>query len=345
MKKTASTVIAAMTAIGIPALSAAQSNVTIYGIVDVTTRHATNATPAWKNIVADGAFTGSRLGFKGTEDLGDGAKALFSLEGGFDPSTGTSLQSTAAPGDYGQAATPAGRFFGREALVGLSHPVYGTVTLGRQYTLAHQMSGRFQPLANPNLDPIVVFSVHHIARQDNMVKYMNQIGPVGFGASVTASEGNGKAWAASGSYTAGPFDFVAYIERMHNAANTETRNIYGAGGSYAVTDSLKGFAGYMLRTQAVSARQNRVATVGANYSLGTWVFTPIYMRDSQNAFATTAEGKRSVVSLTADYFFSKRTDVYLEIDQNRVDGGYTLPVFMAKAGTASGAMVGVRHRF
>lgn len=229
--------------------------------------------------------------------------------------------------------------------MGISYPVYGTVTLGRQYTMGHQMSGRFQPQANPNLDPLVVFSGHHIARQDNMIKYTNQFGPVGIGASVTASEANGRAWAASGSYTSGPVDVVAYVERMRNAARSEERNIYGAGGSYALLDSLKLYAGYMLRTQEVSTRENRVWTVGANYSVGTWVLTPIYIRDSQNAFGTTASGKRTVVSLTADYFFSKRTDVYLEVDQNRVDGGYALPSFMATKGRASGVMLGLRHRF
>lgn len=100
MKNLAKNCALAAAVVVVPSATFAQSNVTIYGIVDVTTRHATNATPAWKNAVGDGAFTGTRLGFRGQEDLGDGAKAFFSLETGFDPSTGVFQQATATA-DYG----------------------------------------------------------------------------------------------------------------------------------------------------------------------------------------------------------------------------------------------------
>jgi len=62
----------------------------------------------------------SRLGFRGSENLGDGLSAVFTLEMGIDPGTGTLNQG--------------GRAFGRQAFVGLKGGL-GTVTLGRIYTM------------------------------------------------------------------------------------------------------------------------------------------------------------------------------------------------------------------
>ena len=117
----------------LPLCSRAESSVTIYGLLDTTVRTATRAGASGGHLSSmnDGAFTGSRLGFRGTEDLGDGLKAFFSLEQGLDPSSGTLMQVTPAA-KYGQSAAPAGRAFGREALVGLSAGNAGTLTLGRQ---------------------------------------------------------------------------------------------------------------------------------------------------------------------------------------------------------------------
>ncbi|NEK56212.1 porin, partial [Rhizobium leguminosarum] len=54
-----------------------------------------------------------------SEDLGNGLKAIFTLESGFNLSTGNMGQNS--------------RLFGRQAFVGLSSNQYGSVTLGRQY--------------------------------------------------------------------------------------------------------------------------------------------------------------------------------------------------------------------
>ena len=115
----------------LPLCSRAESGVTIYGLLDTTVRTATHAGAGGRHLsgMNDGAFTGSRLGLRGTEDLGDGLQAFFSLEQGLDPSSGTLTQATASS-NYGQSAAPAGRAFGREALVGLSAGAAGTLTLG-----------------------------------------------------------------------------------------------------------------------------------------------------------------------------------------------------------------------
>ena len=108
-------------------IAAAQSSVTLYGIVDAGVTYRSN-----ERVGSAGAYTGHSsvghdrqpvrqpLGIKGSEDLGGGMRALFVLENGFDITNGTSGQG--------------GRQFGRQAFVGLGSDRYGTVTLGRQYT-------------------------------------------------------------------------------------------------------------------------------------------------------------------------------------------------------------------
>jgi predicted porin len=104
--------------------ASAQSNVTIYGVADVgfqrTDSDAAGVRPTWA--MASGIWSGSRIGFRGTEDLGGGLAAIFQLENGFAIDTGA----------FGSANT----LFNRQAFVGLKGG-FGTVTLGRQYSALH----------------------------------------------------------------------------------------------------------------------------------------------------------------------------------------------------------------
>lgn len=63
--------------IAMPAL--AQSSVTLYGLLDIGVHMADNGGKRQTKLVS-GIADGSRIGFKGTEDLGDGYKAIFNLE-------------------------------------------------------------------------------------------------------------------------------------------------------------------------------------------------------------------------------------------------------------------------
>lgn len=325
-------------------LAHAQSTVTAYGIMDATIRYAGNAAAGGASMksIGDGAYTGSRLGLRGAEDLGDGIKAFFNLEMGFDPSTGTMLQATATS-NYGQAAAPNGRVWGRVSLVGLTTS-YGTAMLGRQYTLAHELSGRFQPQSNPTEAALSVLSGHHLPRQDNMAKYANQFGPFGIAVSGTAGEGaNGKAWGAAGTYTAGPIDAVLYGQHMESFNGAETRKIYGLGGSFAAKPGLKLFLGGMQRKHEVSVQKNKVWTAGANYNLTkNLVLTASYTQDKQTG---TGVGSRKVAFVGAGYLFSKLTEAYVIVDNNKLSGAYPLPGFMGTRDNATGVSVGLRHRF
>jgi predicted porin len=97
----------------------AQSSVTLFGIVDAGFRFTSNAGGHPSRELAGGNQSANRFGLTGTEDLGGGLKAIFTLENGFNLANGTIANG--------------GLLFGRQAFVGVSSN-FGSVTLGRQYT-------------------------------------------------------------------------------------------------------------------------------------------------------------------------------------------------------------------
>jgi len=97
----------------------AQSSVTLYGIADAFVQFLDNGgKQSWSQ--RSGGGSPSRFGLKGTEDLGGGLKAAFTLENGFNINNGTGFGDTSV-------------MFYRQAWLGLTHEQYGTLTLGRQY--------------------------------------------------------------------------------------------------------------------------------------------------------------------------------------------------------------------
>lgn len=109
--------------LGAASAASAQSNVTIYGIVDASVTGDRGGANGGVNKVTSGAASASRIGFKGAEDLGDGVSAIFTLETGVKVDTGE-LDAT-------------NTLFNRQAFVGLKSNTAGSVTLGRQYTAYH----------------------------------------------------------------------------------------------------------------------------------------------------------------------------------------------------------------
>jgi predicted porin len=154
-------------------LALAQSTVTIYGIVDGGISNVSGLKNGNSTAVVSGIMDGSRFGFRGSEDLGGGYKAIFTLENRLELDTGSvsnrppsgsqlpdRMSSAAA---LGLSPTPtnvatvagvsaaigstvgvnlAGNLFDRQSFVGLITPV-GAITLGRQYTPAYLIGAAF----------------------------------------------------------------------------------------------------------------------------------------------------------------------------------------------------------
>ena len=143
--------------------AAAQSNVTVYGIVDMAlVRESGGAATTTK--LTSGVESGSRLGFKGSEDLGDGLSAIFLLENGFQADTGAMGQG--------------GLLFGRQAYVGLQSKTAGTLTLGRQYTPQYLAVAAVDPFGSGTAGDtknLMASTGNSASRMDNAVKYTSPV--------------------------------------------------------------------------------------------------------------------------------------------------------------------------
>ena len=155
----------------------AQSTLTLYGLLDGGFNHVSGLKNGSFNGIASGIMEGSRFGLRGTEDLGGGYKAIFTLENRLELDTGSvsnrpvsGLQlpdrvgatvaanlPSAIPGPVAAGTIAAinnaiasnafgvnlaGNLFDRQAFAGLITPV-GAFTLGRQYTPGYLTSAAF----------------------------------------------------------------------------------------------------------------------------------------------------------------------------------------------------------
>jgi len=114
----------------------AQSSVTVYGLIDAgyvgyNSRAAsgTAVTKTTGNSFNSNAESTSRLGFKGTEDLGGGASAFFTVELGLDASTTSGFKNSSSTEN-------------RQSFIGLKKNGIGDFAFGTQYTLIQQSAAQ-----------------------------------------------------------------------------------------------------------------------------------------------------------------------------------------------------------
>ncbi|AMP05849.1 porin [Collimonas pratensis] len=184
--------VAAVLACAFAGQAQAQTNVTIYGRVDAGINYQSNQVQ--KN--ADGTFTRggqwgvggnewgtSMIGFKGTEDLGGGLKALFTLESGFQADTGSFNGSG---------------LFNRRSFVGLNGG-FGTVKIGRDLALPSDRVWSIDPTGQQNMSTSTLFKGRNWPQTSNQIQYITPDTMGGF--YVHAMYGAGE---AAGSFTKGP---------------------------------------------------------------------------------------------------------------------------------------------
>jgi len=134
----------------------AQSSVQVYGVADAGIVLERGAPDGNTSNVSSGVASGSRIGFKGTEDLGNGLAAGFVIESGFAMDTGASGQG--------------GLTFGRQSFVSLSSPL-GTISAGRQYSPYYKA---LLNIADPFADGLAGQATNLMVpnrRMDNSLRY------------------------------------------------------------------------------------------------------------------------------------------------------------------------------
>jgi predicted porin len=126
------------------------SNVTLFGNIDAALGVSNNGARGASNVasVNSGTLSGSNWGIRGTEDLGNGLKAKFVLQAGFDVDTGAAKTyagnpSTATPGLPGGASFSG--LFNRRAFVELEGN-FGSISAGRDYTPLYWVASGTDPL-------------------------------------------------------------------------------------------------------------------------------------------------------------------------------------------------------
>ena len=135
----------------------AQSSVTVYGIMDLgyygtnasTSSQAAGTLKTQTSRITNGNESTSRLGFKGTEDLGGGTSAFFTIEMGLTPADSSVTGYNTAVTTFSQTSDKGGSAIdNRQSFVGLKKNGIGQVSLGRQYTLTYAEQAGTSPTAN-----------------------------------------------------------------------------------------------------------------------------------------------------------------------------------------------------
>lgn len=190
--------------VSVPAF--AQSNVTIYGVADMGVAYRSdNINDAVESQFAlnSGQLNGSRLGFKGTEALGNGLTAGFVLEQGLFIDNGAPHDTT--------------RSFSRQSYMTLGGN-FGTVALGRQYTPQHLLFASYDPFGQgtvgQNVNVWSMGSLGYTTRLDNLAAYIsptfagfNVVAGFSFNAAAQENLGNDgdvQVWAINPNYKNGP---------------------------------------------------------------------------------------------------------------------------------------------
>ena len=161
---------------------AAENNVTLYGIVDVGLVHDSgsingSAATGSSTRLDSGVSQGSRIGLKGTEDLGGGLKTSFLAETGFcadNNTTGYCSGGTAGPGVNGKSVNSGlygGNFMSRQAWLNLSGD-FGTLSAGRQYTPGWGLTASFDPFGAGTAGQINNLFNASLYRANNSVAYV-----------------------------------------------------------------------------------------------------------------------------------------------------------------------------
>jgi predicted porin len=188
----------------------AQSSVQIYGIVDMGLAYSSTAAgPTAANPRATGTYLGidsgllqsSRIGFRGTEDLGGGLSAQFALEGGINVDNGS----------FQQGGLP----FGRRSIVGLVGKDFGNLQFGRRKDFTDEIA---EPYSSIGPFGTFITRVHSNNldriggnRANNMVYYSTPTwggfrANVSFGLGETANDSSsGQSLGYGANYASGPF--------------------------------------------------------------------------------------------------------------------------------------------
>lgn len=284
--------------------ASAQSSVTLYGKVDLAFSKATGTKD--KQIADNNA---SRIGLKGSEDLGNGLSAFFKLE--------SQLEA-----DTGAAKTP---FWNRWSSVGLAHSKYGSLQLGHMENGAWDTVTAYDPWGGDTVAQLRdvgatlldlttysssknSFTTVDVRRLDNSVRYDLSLN--GFKVAASYAEkttGKDNPFAIGGNYTMGPLNVGLAYEKSAKASD-DRLVMGGASYDFGVAKLMASYSD----GRNVDNDKVKGFIVGATAPYGAFKFKVGYAQAKTELADGSASGTYKKASVGGEYNLSKRTKLYAD---------------------------------
>ena len=350
----------------------AQSSVTLYGILDINymwqeapTNMGTTTAPRIEqesfSAINSGYQSGNRWGLRGSEDLGGGLKAIFTLESGFNLDTGTSGQD--------------GRLFGRQAWAGLQGN-WGGVVAGRLATFSSgtgsfDMFGRTDPfLTGFGLASLgSTFISANALRVDNAIAYVSPTfagfkGGIGYttrtaGTEVAPQDANVSAFISAINWEMGPFWVSVTYDQANAQTGPDQKHLqvgatFDLGpirlhGAYADQSNIRliansfGGNGSFVTLPAGLDYDNNAYMLGLTWKFGAFALMGSYQwsdADGRTIAGVNYEPDYSIIGVGGTYNISRRTNLYAGYASRDADGTLTGNTFNYKQ-----FAIGMRHLF
>jgi len=333
----------------------AADGVSIYGSVDAGVRTETYLGKTVTEFgIPSGTYNSNRLGFKVTEDMGNGMSANVVLESSLAAGTGETAQTKPATTNTDTASSTA--MFDRQATVGVTAGAH-SVDLGRQLSVAYKMVGTYDPMAYKFIKIGYAEAAAIVTRYNNDIAYTGKFGdvtvtaehnipaatttdyatqggtPVGDDSTSTSAVGVSY---ASGAVNVGGAYSMTKPAATNNLADTK---YYTVGAGFNFGDG-KVSAGYSNNTvsNATADGVTKFVFLGASYNMTPSMgLVAAWYKKTANAVASTTETNSTKIVLGGTYALSKKTKMYAEIDKQYVDNQSGVP---AVSGTTTNGFAG-----
>lgn len=338
------------------------NSVQLYGLIDLGVTHFTGGTGGNITKLSSGVQSGSRIGLKGTEDLGGGLKAFFQVETGF-CANGASGSGASGADQY---CTGSGQFMGRTSEVGLTGD-FGTFVMGRIYSLTFDDQAAIDPFGYGLTGSISnIGTLGAPARVNQALAYVSPnfsgfhfAGAYIFSnpnsAATTVQKKTTGAYNLEAGYTNGPVNVsVTYLNAYDAVGATATGNSAlkhtEVIGSYNFgVAKLDGM--YAQAKSDTSSLNEKAYMLGVDVPVGPGDILASYTKLKDDSTAGNAGAKQYAIGYT--YSLSKRTNLYTSYAHISNDTGASYAVgdstdagFAPVAGgSSSGFAVGLRHQF
>ncbi|NKE67593.1 porin [Ramlibacter sp. RBP-2] len=334
----------------------AQPSITLFGVVDARVAIGRGSLADAVQLTSAGLNT-SRLGFRGSEDLGGGLAASFWLEAALSNDSGaggpTNTNNQASGAGTGSSGSQ-GLTFARRSTVSLTGRNWGELRLGREY-VPQYLNLLFDPFGNVGVGvPLTLSSIITgvtSTRASNGVAYFLPAGLGGFYGTAryylgensrdgAATEDDGNGGGVRIGYASGPLDMAVATGRTEYASGDTRQTNIGGSWNFKVAKVF-----LVIGRDRRGALRGRSWEVAGVVPLGRGEFK-LALSDYSTDAAGNPESKK--VALGYVQHLSKRTALYTTWARVENSGGAAASLngsSTAANASSSGLDLGIRHSF